>query len=70
MLSINSEILLFDASKLGCLNLVKGTKFGSFRSKSFPTVEDFVTEIGALKWFDDDYATKTNERSVLKGNIS
>ena len=32
-------------------HLVKGTKFGSFSSKSFPTAEDFFREIGALDWF-------------------
>lgn len=50
-------------------HLVKGTKFGSFRSKSFPTVEDFVTEIGALEWFDDGYATKTNEGGLPTMNL-
>ena len=50
-------------------HLVKGTKFGSFRSKSFPTVEDFVTEIGALEWFDDSYATKTNEGGLPTMNL-
>ena len=50
-------------------HLVKGTKFGSFRSTSFPTVEEFVTEIGALEWFDDDYATKTNEGGLPTMNL-
>ena len=50
-------------------HLVKGTKFGSFRSTSFPTVEEFVTEIGALEWFDDGYATKTNEGGLPTMNL-
>lgn len=32
-------------------HLVKGTKFGKFTSKSFPTAEEYLTEIGALDWF-------------------
>ena len=50
-------------------HLVKGTSFGSFRSHSFPTVEEFLTEIGALEWFDDDYATKTNEGGLPTMNL-
>ena len=50
-------------------HLVKGTKFGSFRSKSFPTAEEFIEQIGALEWFDDDYATKTNEGGLPTMNL-
>jgi DNA-directed RNA polymerase II subunit RPB2 len=32
-------------------HLVKGTQFGYFSSKSFPTAEEFFKEIGALDWF-------------------
>jgi intein/homing endonuclease len=32
-------------------HLVKGTQFGSFRGKGFPTAEEFLKEIGALDWF-------------------
>jgi len=39
---------------------VKGTKFGKFASKSFPTAEEFIQEIGALSWFNN------NEDDLLK----
>jgi len=32
-------------------HLIRGTKFGSFRSKSFPTAEVFLRKIGAFNWF-------------------
>ena len=32
-------------------HLIKGTKFGKFTSKSFPTAEEYLKEIGALDWF-------------------
>jgi intein/homing endonuclease len=32
-------------------HLLKGTKFGKFTSKSFPTAEEYLKEIGALDWF-------------------
>jgi len=32
-------------------HLVKGTKFGKFTSKSFPTAEEYLKEIGAYRWF-------------------
>ena len=32
-------------------HLINGTKFGKFTSKSFPTAEEYLTEIGALEWF-------------------
>ena len=34
-------------------HLIKGTKFGKFRSKSFPTAEEYFKEIGALDWFNE-----------------
>ena len=38
-------------------NLIKGTKFGSLRSGSFPTAEDFLKKINILDWFLDDSET-------------
>jgi DNA-directed RNA polymerase II subunit RPB2 len=35
-------------------HLVKGTTFGKFTSKSFPTAEEYLKEIGALNWFLND----------------
>ena len=35
-------------------HLVKGTQFGAFRGKGFPTAEEFLKEIGALDWFLND----------------
>ena len=32
-------------------HLLKGTKFGKFTSKSFPTAEEYFKKIGALDWF-------------------
>lgn len=32
-------------------HLIKGTQFGKFTSKSFPTAEEYLKEIGALDWF-------------------
>jgi DNA-directed RNA polymerase beta subunit/intein/homing endonuclease len=32
-------------------NLIKGTTFGKFTSKSFPNAEEYLKEIGALEWF-------------------
>jgi len=35
-------------------HLIKGTEFGKFTSKSFPTAEEFLKNIGALDWFLTD----------------
>jgi intein/homing endonuclease len=35
-------------------HLVKGTEFGKFTSKSFPTAEQFLDQIGVLDWFLED----------------
>ena len=35
-------------------HLIKGTVFGKFTSKSFPTAEEYLKEIGALDWFLTD----------------
>lgn len=32
-------------------HLIKGTQFGKFTSKAFPTAEEYLKEIGALDWF-------------------
>jgi len=40
-------------------HLVKGTQFGSFRGKGFPTAEEFLKEIGALDWFLTPECKKT-----------
>lgn len=40
-------------------HLIKGTQFGKFTSKSFPTAEEYLKEIGALHWFlNNDINTK------------
>ena len=39
-------------------HLIKGTEFGKFTSKSFPTAEQFMEKIGALSWFLSDDADK------------
>ena len=35
-------------------HLTKKTEFGKFASKSFPTAEEYLTEIGAIDWFLED----------------
>jgi intein/homing endonuclease len=45
-------------------HLIKGTGFGKFASKSFPTPEQFFEQIGALSWFEDDF-TITNELPTM-----
>ena len=39
-------------------HLIKGTQFGKFTSKSFPTAEQFLENIGALSWFLEELPTK------------
>ena len=39
-------------------HLIKGTQFGKFTSKSFPTAEQFLEKIGALSWFLEDLPVK------------
>ena len=43
-------------------HLVKGTQFGKFTSKSFPTAEEYFKEIGVLDWFTDE-----NNYKILYG---
>jgi len=45
-------------------HLIKGTEFGKFASKDFPTVEQFFEQIGALHWFDNDF-TITHELPTM-----
>ena len=35
-------------------NLIKGTEFGKFTAKGFPTAEEFLEKIGALDWFKNE----------------
>ena len=35
-------------------HLIKGTQFGKFTAKGFPTAEEFLETIGALDWFKND----------------
>ena len=35
-------------------HLIKGTEFGKFRSKRFPTARQFIEKIGAIDWYTDD----------------
>ena len=41
-------------------HLIRGTKFGSFRSGSFPIAEEFMKNIGALDWFLNDENTRVH----------
>ena len=41
-------------------HLIKGTEFGKFTSKSFPTAEQFMEKIGALSWFLNEAETHDN----------
>jgi DNA-directed RNA polymerase II subunit RPB2 len=41
-------------------HLIKGTEFGKFTSKSFPTAEQFMEKIGALTWFLNESETNDN----------
>ena len=45
-------------------HLIKGTEFGKFTSKDFPTAEQFFEQIGALSWFDDKF-TITHELPTM-----
>jgi DNA-directed RNA polymerase beta subunit/intein/homing endonuclease len=35
-------------------HLIKGTEFGKFTAKGFPTAEEFLEKIGALDWFKSE----------------
>jgi hypothetical protein len=53
-------------------HLIKGTSFGKFTSKSFPTAEQFFEKIGALSWFIEKNIKSNiqidNEISELENN--
>jgi hypothetical protein len=61
-------------------HLIKGTQFGKFTSKSFPTAEEYLKEIGALDWFltpesnkselDDDAELLNDEDDIEESNSS
>jgi intein/homing endonuclease len=44
-------------------HLIKGTEFGKFTSKSFPTAEQFMEKIGALSWFLSDDAESDDKEN-------
>jgi hypothetical protein len=39
-------------------HLIKGTEFGKFTAKGFPTAEQFLEKIGALDWFKNESSMK------------
>ena len=45
-------------------NLIKGTMFGKFVSKSFPTAEEYLKQIDALDWFLTPEPIKNNDDDV------
>lgn len=49
-------------------HLVKKTSFGKFNSKSFPTAEDFMKDIGAYEWFltEEDVVNDDSTEKVTK----
>jgi intein/homing endonuclease len=60
-------------------HLIKGTEFGKFTAKGFPTAEQFLEKIGALDWFksesvkclpsaDDDDAVDASEDDADSGS--
>ena len=55
-------------------HLIKGTKFGKFRSKSFPSAEEFLEKIGALSWFISDerklYGVSRDKNSIPTMNLT
>jgi len=50
-------------------HLVKGTKFGKFTSKSFPTAEEYFREIDALQWFNNDEDIVKKELNEEEENL-
>jgi intein/homing endonuclease len=65
-------------------HLIKGTTFGKFTSKSFPTAEQYLESIGALSWFlkdepkkihledidEEDYIPTTDEEENSKYGVN
>lgn len=50
-------------------HLIKGTKFGKFRSKVFPNAKEFVTHVGALDWFDNPKFVHRDLKSIPTMNL-
>jgi len=42
-------------------HLIKGTSFGKFAAKGFPTAEEYMTQIGAVGWFLKDEPSFSHE---------
>jgi len=54
-------------------HLIKGTQFGKFTSKSFPTAEEFLEKIGALNWFIEKNAKEivdSDEDSISDSSLT
>jgi DNA-directed RNA polymerase II subunit RPB2 len=49
-------------------HLLKGTKFGSFRSSTFPTAEDYLKQIGAYEWFLEPGPEKITDKDFKDNN--
>jgi DNA-directed RNA polymerase beta subunit/intein/homing endonuclease len=45
-------------------HLIKGTSFGKFTSKNFPTAEEFLKQIGAYSWFVREIQDEGGARPV------
>ena len=51
-------------------HLIKGTVFGKFTSKNFPTAEQFLDKIGALSWFiDENYGVSNLKEFIPTMNL-
>ncbi|NDH66959.1 MAG: hypothetical protein EBY22_03435 [Gammaproteobacteria bacterium] len=50
-------------------HLIKGTQFGKFTSKSFPTAEEFLENIGALSWFLENPPKKPVDMESLLDEV-
>jgi len=48
-------------------HLIKGTVFGKFTSKNFPTAEEFLEKIGALDWFKNENENESDSSSKCYG---
>jgi DNA-directed RNA polymerase II subunit RPB2 len=52
-------------------HLIKGTVFGKFTSKSFPTAEEYLMNIGALNWFlEENKKPIIEEEHLSEDNVS
>jgi DNA-directed RNA polymerase II subunit RPB2 len=73
----STEALLHEYSIPSCHDitdhLIKGTVFGKFTSKNFPTAEQFLDKIGALSWFstenDKSYGVSNSKESIPTMNL-